>query len=102
MSSSAKCPGAGTLLPDVRYLVMPEIGLRVLRVHRLERVDEDAADHPVPEPLVVRGDDVPRRLRGRRPLQHLRSRGLVLGPQLAFGEVFGLELPALRRRVETR
>src|SRR3954471_3343540 len=96
-------PRSATLSSDVRDLAMLEVGwIRELRVDVGEGVEQDAADDPVAVPLVVGGYDEPRCGVRRRPLEHLRGGRLVVGPQLAFVEILGVELPSLGLVVEPR
>src|SRR4051794_2088999 len=74
--------------------------LGIPRVHRLERLDDDAADRPVAEPLAVGRNDVPRRVLGRRACDRLLVGAHVLVPALALGEVAAAKLPALLRVFE--
>src|SRR5262249_10259623 len=71
------------------------LGLRQPGVEPLEGGDEDLRDAEVARPVVVGGNDVPRRP-GRRGLaQRVLVRGLELAPQRTVLEVAVAELPAL-------
>jgi hypothetical protein len=96
----ARRPARGTLLDDDAGEVLDR--LRIARIELVERVGEDVGDGQVAEPLPVRRDDVPGRLRGRAARQRLLVGGDVVVPALALLEVAEPELPALVRIIETR
>src|SRR5687768_7186479 len=56
--------------------------LRIARVEVVERVVKDVRHGEIPEPLLVRRDDVPRRLVGRAARQRILVGGDVLVPVL--------------------
>src|SRR4051812_2923685 len=101
-----KITGAGAALPSRLTLSRHGDAVEVLgrlgiaRVHRLERLDDDAAHRPVAEPLVVGRDDVPGRMLGRGAGDGLLVGLHVVVPPGALGQVPPLELPALGRIVE--
>src|SRR6266852_8952900 len=68
-------------------------GVRVLRVHLLERLDEDSRYRPVPVVLVIGGDYVPRRPSGRALRDGNAVRALVVVPVSTFVDVVHAELP---------
>src|SRR5262245_34470627 len=74
--------------------------LRILQTERVQGLDDDRGDDDPREPLVVRGDDVPRRVVRGRLLDH-RLVGLhVVLPEPALLRIGGRELPVLRRVVD--
>src|SRR5690349_10456199 len=67
-----------------------------------QSVDEDCADREIPEPLVVRGNHVPRGVLGRAAANGVGVGGHVVVPALALREISDLELPVLRWIVVSR
>src|SRR5712692_6997374 len=70
-------------------------GVRVLRVHLLQRFDEDSRHRPVPVVLVVGRDHVPRRPSGRAACDGDAVCALVVVPVSTFVDVVHAELPLL-------
>src|SRR5688572_10595274 len=83
-----------------RDVLEARLGQRHLRVERLERLEQDPRDGEVAQPVPVGRNDEPRRVLGRRLLDRVRVRTLVLVPQGAVLQVRGAELPVLLRIVE--
>ena len=84
-----------------------QVGLALLlghlgpaEVESLDRVDEDPGDEGLGEPLVVGGDDVPRRPGRRGGGERGLEGGHVLVPERPLGDVGRVELPLLAGRVE--
>src|SRR5216684_9178474 len=70
-------------------------GVRVLRVHLLQRLDEDSRHRPVPVVLVVCRDHVPRRPSDRAACDGNAVCALVVVPVSTFVDVVNAELPLL-------
>ena len=64
-------------------------------IHLSQRLGEDRRDDPVPVPLPVRGDHIPRCPLGRGLREHLFERTGVVVPELPFVKVLGPDLPLL-------
>ena len=73
---------------------------RQFQPHVAHGVRDDLRDSEVPKPLVVRRDDVPRRVARAGLLQGVLERGDVLRPELALGVVGLADLPVPRRIVQ--
>ena len=73
---------------------------RQLELHVLHRLGDDLRSRQVAEPLVIRRDDVPRRMRGAGFRQGLFIRFDVFRPQLALRVVRLADLPVAGGIVE--
>ena len=85
-------PFGQELLLDLQHLLVGlRVHLRILRIDVHERVKDDPRRRQSREPLVVGGNDVPRRVLGARGAQHVLVRMLVVIPTLAFQRVGDVE-----------
>src|SRR4051812_10029238 len=84
-----RAAGAG----ELREFLLPHFG--VVKIQRLERLDDRRRDGDAREPLVVGRDDVPGRMLRRRVADHVLVRVHVALPVTALPRVGRRELPVL-------
>src|SRR5262245_37965559 len=84
------------------FLALRGVDLGIAEVEASDRVDDGRCNDQTSKPLVVGGDDEPRRLRRCTCAYRLLVGALIFRPVVAFRDIRRRELPVLLGFVETR
>src|SRR5208282_3232141 len=74
---------------SLKLLALVGIDGRIVQIQIFHCVNDRRGHHQPRVPFVIRRDDVPRRMRRRRVLDHFLVSGHVLGPSFAFLDIGG-------------